>query len=211
MLVVLAIIGILLGLGIPAVTTLMRSGGLGAASREVSNSLSLARQFAITQRTNVRVVFPYAATGITDTIGGTNLAPLYLSYSVAASNVNAGLGDIAAGKVWIYKSKWELLPLGAVFMSSNPSPSTVNAPALDNLGTASMPFPYTNSAFATLAYIEFNPTGAASQSGTFTITEGVMNGGTVTPTSKNISGTTLANVVTVSVDNIVGHIKVSRP
>jgi hypothetical protein len=76
-----------------------------------------------------------------------------------------------------------------------------------------IPFPYTNStppASTKLAYIEFNPWGAASQSGTFTITEGFMNGAVPVPTSKT-GGGLLANIVTVSVDNVIGRIQVSRP
>jgi hypothetical protein len=41
------------------------------------------------------------------------------------------------------------------------------------------------------------------------ITEGYVNNGVPVPTSKN--GITLANVATVSVDNVVGRIKVEHP
>src|SRR6266571_2424443 len=79
MLTVLVIIGIIIAIAVPAFTNLMKSGGLNAGAREVSNTLALARQYAITKRTNIRVVFPYD--GTTGTIG-TNLAPWYQSYAV---------------------------------------------------------------------------------------------------------------------------------
>src|SRR6266446_6683306 len=63
MLTVIVIIGIVVAMTIPAVTNLMKSGGVTAASREVGNTLGLARQLAITQRTYARVVFPYSQSG----------------------------------------------------------------------------------------------------------------------------------------------------
>src|SRR5437867_3704403 len=57
MLTVLVIIGIIIGIAVPAVTTLTRSTGLQGAVREVSNTLELARQFAITHRTRTAVKF----------------------------------------------------------------------------------------------------------------------------------------------------------
>jgi prepilin-type N-terminal cleavage/methylation domain-containing protein len=199
MLTVIAIIGVILAVGIPAFTNMMKSGGLSAASRQIASTLTLARQYAITKRTNVRVVFPYSGT----TGGGINLAPPYQSYTAIAIN----------GTTTNYISKWEHLPLGTVFMDINAGVGS--PPCLNDLGTANLPFPTnTNAALgpgnsAILAFIEFRPTGAASNPGTFTITEGFVSGTTVTPTSRN--GITLANVVTVSVDNVVGRIQVRRP
>ena len=204
MLTVIVIIGIILAIGIPAFTNLMKSGGLGAAARQVSNTLTLARQYAITQRANVRVVFPYSGTGGP----GTNYAPIYQSYAVVA----------ISGTTTNYLSKWEHLPLGTVFMSDNPTPSLSGTLPYNldfDLNKAPFPFPYTNSPNATLAYVEFRPWGAASPGASanvnlFTITEGVMNGSKVTPTSRTGSNT-LANAAVISVDNVVGRIQVTRP
>ncbi len=65
MLTVIVIIVIVLSIGVPAFTSLMKSGGLSGASREIANSLGLARQYAITHRTVTRVVFPYSGTVVT--------------------------------------------------------------------------------------------------------------------------------------------------
>src|SRR2546425_637017 len=105
LLTVLVIIGVILAIAIPAATNLMKSSGLNAATRQVSNTLALARQYAITKRTNVRVLFPYSGT----TGAGTTLAPVYQSYAV-----------LEAGATTNYLSKWETLPLGTVFMDDNP-------------------------------------------------------------------------------------------
>src|SRR5271169_221064 len=95
MLTVIVIIVIILSIGIPAFTNLMKSGGLSGASREVANSLGLARQYAITHRTVTRVVFSYSGTTTIDT----NRAPWYQSYAVYA------VGGPTPG----YISKWEHL------------------------------------------------------------------------------------------------------
>ena len=196
MLTVLVIIGLMLGIGIPAVTNLMKSSGLNSATRQVSNALNWARQYAITHRTKTRVVFPCNVTGITYT----NLAPWHQSYAV-----------VEIGTTINYLSKWERLPVGTVFMDANNNASVGSPPSVDILGPpASLPFPSTNSgSSATLPYIEFTPTGAASQAGAFTITEGLMNGGTVMPISK--TSTSLVNAAVITVDSIIGRIKVTRP
>jgi hypothetical protein len=38
-----------------------------------------------------------------------------------------------------------------------------------------------------------------------------MNGAVPVPTSKNLNNNTLANIVTVSVDSVIGRIQVKRP
>src|ERR1035438_4660881 len=81
MLTVIVIIAVILGIGVPAFTNLMKSGGLSGASREVANTLGLARQYAITHRTTTRVVFPLAFTqGALPS--ATNFCPWYQSYAV---------------------------------------------------------------------------------------------------------------------------------
>jgi type II secretory pathway pseudopilin PulG len=190
MLVVIVIVGIMLALTLPAVNNLMKSGGVSAASRHVSNSLNLARQYAITHRTRTRVVFPYIATP------ANSQAPQYLSYTVLAYN-----SSVVVGGGWQYVGKWEVLPLGVVFLNGN----VLGSGSLDNLpNDATMLFPNTATGVATpLAFIEFGPTGAASQAYTLTCQEGLMNGaGNPKPTSANASQYT--------VDNIIGRIKVTR-
>ena len=206
MLTVIVIIGIVLAMGLPAVTKLMKSGGLSSASRQVANTLGLARQYAITRRTYARVVFPYWETA---TNGGnwTNRAQPYLAYSVMASN--------RSSQSWVYVSKWEFLPLGSVFLNNVGGLPTVGA--LDNancLQHGLMPYPSTNpapaSGNATLSYVEFDPTGAATPnpltegSSILTIQEGmIMNTG--------LPQTTSANAVTNTIDTLVGRIKITHP
>jgi len=217
MLTVLVIIGILLAATLPAVTHLMKSSGLTVAAREVSDTLSLARQYAITHRTVTRVVFPCSLTTLAAwSATGTNQAPSYQSYAV-----------LEFGATTNYISKWEFLPVGTVFMSDGPQPPLIGTlpPSLDaNMLSARLQFPTNTDSVltvansGTLAYIEFGPTGAATAlanggSCSFTITEGLVNGTNVTLTSinSNTSGKTLANYATFTVDPLVGRIQVTRP
>jgi prepilin-type N-terminal cleavage/methylation domain-containing protein len=218
MLVVIVIIGVLVGLAIPAVTNLMKSGGVTAALREVSNTLNLARQYAITHRTYTRVVFPYSSTG-----SGNHPEMWYCSYAVMTNSNNT----VANG--WAYLSKWEYLPPGAVFLNSIPPAGTLGA--LDDPNSlnwqSNLPFPDTHPGdVGQLAYIEFGPTGAATAAtsgaggvSTLALTEGftTVSGApataTATPTpttTKNSSGTWV-NLVTFKVDSLIGRIAVIRP
>lgn len=197
MLTVLVIVGIMVALALPAVTSLMKSGGVSAASRHVSNMLGLARQLAITQRTYARVVFPYSDTTIQPD-------KWYRTYAVM-TNRNT---TVANG--WGYVTKWEYLPVGVIF-TNGPTAGSLNSPT--SLKREDLPFPATGSVpLRTLAFIEFSPTGAAtppsgSSDSVLAITEGFVTVvGTPTPTAK-----ALANVTAVNVNSIVGRIQVTRP
>jgi prepilin-type N-terminal cleavage/methylation domain-containing protein len=215
MLTVIVIVGIMLALTIPAVTSLMKSSGVSVATRQVSNTLGLARQLAITQRVYARVVFPY------DTVTplGTE-SMLYRAYAVMINRDNSA----AAIANWKYVSKWEYLPVGVVFLNRAPLPAPPPATgALDDTSSLNrglgLPFPETTVAPATtLAYIEFTPSGTATAVGlgtltpsVLTITEGFANSGSPpTLTSKTSLGA-LANVGTLTVNSLVGRIQVTRP
>ena len=196
MLTVLVIIAILIAVSIPAVTSLMKSGGLTAGVREVSNSLSLARQYAITKRTTTRVLFAYRGSS-TNGVLLSNL--VYVAYSIVATNRDA----TTSATSWPYISKWEHLPLGTIFLDNTPPITGYN---LDNdFPKGNFQFPNTNSpSTASFAYIEFGPTGAASQSGTITLAEGYIDN---TSIPRRPSTNNFANI---AFDNLVGRIAIYR-
>ena len=204
MLVVVVVVAIMAAIAIPAVTNLIKSGGVNSATREVANTLGLARQLAVTQRIYARVVFPYSSTGNRPDMW-------YLSYAVITNRNNT----VTSG--WGYASKWEYLPVGAVFLNNNPSgvtPLPSGGGSLDDPNSlkvqSGLPFPDT-SHNGQLAYIEFGPTGVASISSALAITEGFMNGSVPQPTTSKTSSNTLANLTTINVDSLVGRIQVTRP
>jgi hypothetical protein len=206
MLTVIVIIGVVLAISIPAVTNLMKSGGLNAGTRGIYNTLGLARQLAITQRIYARVVFPY---------DGSPLAHRdmrYRTYAVMTNRVRTATAD------WRYATKWEYLPIGAIFHDIVPPGGAASGSLNDTVSLNSepnLPFPDAGNV-GELAYIEFGPTGAATPvavgggNSTLAITEGFVSGGAPTPTSKT-SSNTLVNVGTLTVNSLVGRIKVGRP
>lgn len=187
LLAVITIMAIILALGIPAITTMSKATALQTAARTVSGTLNQARQIAITQRRKVRVIFPNQSSNLPD------LA--YRSLAVVTAD--------QSGTVWTYLTKFQSLPLGAAFMSSSIVPSRYDIDNTNRVSQGSIPYPFTNSTSVAFGYIEFRPTGATSQSGTITLMEGFVNGGTPTRTS--------SNWVDVSYDSLVGHIQVTRP
>ncbi len=215
LLAVLLIAGVLIGLTIPAVTSLMSSGGVAAGSREVADMLGYARQIAVMQHAYARVVFPYAATG-------SQPGMQYRAYAVMTNRDNAST-------TWAYASKWEYLPMGSMFIDKAHSPGATPNGALDDTSSlnpqpteaADMLFPTPAGGLVKMAYIEFGPTGAATAvppnttaSSTLALTEGftVTNSTTATPTptaSRTITNS-LANLTVISVDPLVGQVQVAR-
>jgi len=226
MLAVIAIIGIILAAGLPAVMSLMRSGGVSAATREVSNTLNLARQYAITQRTNTRVIFAYNDNSA-DTLATENL--WYIGYTVVASN-----RDVSGPQAWQYIGKWEFLPPGAVFLAAD-TMTGGNAPNIAGwnldletgagivtnwLNHASIPYPNTNSPnLVSFACMEFTPTGALLP---FTGSRGAssltISAGFMMPDQNNNQYPTpfrppnsVSNYVNISADFLIGRIRVTQP
>jgi prepilin-type N-terminal cleavage/methylation domain-containing protein len=214
MLAVLAIIGIILAAGLPAVMSLMKSGGVTAASREVSNTMSLARQYAITRRANTRIVFAYYdSQNQGGTLPASNL--WYIGYSVVATNPANPTWP------WQYLDKWQYLPVGTVFLSKFPGGTGSWGYGYDldaqstNLPHDVIPFvtrdPVTGANTTTgvsVAYLEFTPTGAATTYGQLTVVEGFREPGASPPFSVPFrSGT---NYFDIAVDNLIGRIRVTR-
>ena len=73
MLTVIVIVAILIATAVPVLTHLSRAGGLNSAVRQVSNSAALARQYAITHRTQVelRITNTWDAVSVYTNVGPT--------------------------------------------------------------------------------------------------------------------------------------------
>jgi prepilin-type N-terminal cleavage/methylation domain-containing protein len=123
LLVVVVIMGIIIAVGLPAFEKLTIGSGVDAVSRTVGAQLRLARQYAISNRCYVAVLFP--STQIVDHIdqhypGWTELQknkidPLLFS-TVRACLIQKPI--TGATKLvfsdWIPNTKWELLPIGGL-------------------------------------------------------------------------------------------------
>ncbi len=110
LLAVIAIMAILIVVAMPAFNTL-KQRGLKNAVPGLTSTLRLARQYAVTHRRNVWVVFP-AQDGIT-TYQGSQVKFALRSYAVME-------GDTLTGST-NYISEWKFLPDGAYFEGYTPN------------------------------------------------------------------------------------------
>ena len=203
MLTVLAIMGIIMGIGLPSVVTMMKGQALNVATTHVRNNLTYARQYAITQRTKTRVVFPYSATP------SLTAAPRYESFAVMDYECVYDTATTSWVWVWKYIGKWEGFPVGARFSAlAATEPNNIDV-AVRN---ASMPFPtnyashFANQPLHPLAYVEFDATGASTKTAneTIRICQGVMQNGVATSTGAH-------NWSDITINFLVGRISVARP
>jgi prepilin-type N-terminal cleavage/methylation domain-containing protein len=133
MLVVIAILGILAGLAVPALKNLGKSDATVSASRQLLDDVGRARQLAMAQRTTVYMVF-VPANFWTIPPGGVPSSAWWMSLNSFAQTAVTNLCDeqltgytfIGRGKVgdqpgnhsWHYLAPWQSLPDGT-FIATN--------------------------------------------------------------------------------------------
>lgn len=96
LLVVIAVIGMVLVIGLPSFNEILRGRRVGIAAGQLSNDLRLARQMAITTRQPVHIIFP-------DVVVHNSNAPAYRSYAVYARDDG-------------YAGSWRIMPAGVLFI-----------------------------------------------------------------------------------------------
>jgi type II secretory pathway pseudopilin PulG len=176
MLVVIAILGILAGLAVPALKDLGKSNsGLGA-SRQLLDDVGRARQLAMSQRTTVYMVF--VPTNFWNYITGPALsATNYLCDKQLTGYAFIGqgtVGDQPGRHSWHYLAPWQNLPDGTFIAQQKFSEQTSQFYTITDLSTTpstpyyiygfsvtnDIPFPTeTNVAATSLPYIAFNSSG----------------------------------------------------
>jgi prepilin-type N-terminal cleavage/methylation domain-containing protein len=189
LLAVIVIIGLMLGVGLPAMTKLSKSGELNSAVRHVSSTLSLARQYAITKRTPTRFVFAEK------TPASLNITNYYHTAFAVLALTNSASPNSATS--WAYISKLEVLPEGTIIDSRWFSATQAGFPHPTNLNDV-----------ATLTYIQFSPTGAASSWGS-NLPEIIFRQGYYS-LSNSATVTTSGNAATCTVETILGRVRVTR-
>ncbi|MFO1476932.1 MAG: prepilin-type N-terminal cleavage/methylation domain-containing protein [Verrucomicrobiota bacterium] len=125
LLMVITILGILAGLVAPSVKNLRKGDVMAAASSQMIDAITRARQLATSQRTTVYLVFvppqfwqDTAFTGnsqltLADRIAATNLAALQLTgYNYLALR---SVGDQPGQGIPKYLGEWQTLPDGSIF------------------------------------------------------------------------------------------------
>jgi prepilin-type N-terminal cleavage/methylation domain-containing protein len=196
LLVVVGIIGIILAFTVPAVIGISKSNNLNSAGRLVSNTLTIARSEAINRRALIR--FEVATTWPSDA------AYAYRKFTLVQHDAASGTDTQLTG--------WETLPTGTIFQPQDPDKNNTPPPAgkyffalnqTQNVKVAGTDVP--------TSYIEFTPTGAlnisvADSPARLRVDQGVYDG---VNASVVLTGT--SNWYDVSVDGLVGRIKLTRP
>ena len=151
MLAVLSIVALLLFIGMPIFQS-FSARGTSSATSGLATTLRLARQQAITKRTDVYVVFP---DGRGTYANRSEIQKAAISYAVIASNRET--------KRLEYVSAWKFLPKGLVFITNatyNGSGDTVfGSYSLGSDKATVFPFPADNSSSQNLSAILFKPNG----------------------------------------------------
>ena len=146
MLVVIAILGIIAGLAVPALKNLGKSDAAVSAARQLLDDIGRARQLAISQRTTVYMVFVPTNfwnnlnynSGAASTTWFNNLSPDQRSIVTnLCDNQLTGYALIGQGTVgdqpgrhnWRYLSSWQNLPAGTFIAASKFSPPNQPLPS----------------------------------------------------------------------------------
>ena len=165
MLVVIAIIGVLLAVGIPAFKGFGKSNAIAAADRQLLDDLAFARQRAIAERTTVYMVFLppmnsavlalYASPDSRQQV--TNL--LQRQYATYNFYVERAVGDQPGGPHRTnYLTSWKSLPEGIFIATKKFVENTVSFGVL-SFESRNFPFPTATNASLKMPYLAFNHLG----------------------------------------------------
>ena len=174
---VIAIIGLLTAISVPAIKGLTQSHTLNSASRQLMDDLALARQYAINNRSYVYVLFvpPTITTmppgNVDNELGRRLMMGIYSTYAIFAERT---VGDQPGQSRPRYLSKWKRLPDG-VFIAARefniidfkdweaqnePLNRPFRALSPDPADPVTFPFPAINNPAVELPHIMFSPQGS---------------------------------------------------
>jgi prepilin-type N-terminal cleavage/methylation domain-containing protein len=224
LLTVIVIVGIIAAMTVPALRRI-QSTALQTASRQVSNSIQLTRQYAITHRTQTRFVVAV------DTSSG-NIRPELIC---RAYTICAAVGDADGALLyWLPLQDWSYLPGGIVFSDLNaksyspltlsqnlPPPLGQSTRSLTDIGSGSLTFNNADNSFLVtnmvgagtvqwkVSYLEFRPTGMANWPGVFaSCAVRLMQGSVLDPTTRQLLINDTNNWAYVETDRYGGRVRV---
>jgi prepilin-type N-terminal cleavage/methylation domain-containing protein len=219
LLVVVAIIGVLMVVALPAFMKLTTAHGVDTASRHFAGILHQARQHAIANNVRARVILCTMQSPSQNRNVGA-----YTSYMVISEE------KVSDWYGWRPLHSWQYLPQGTVFLSTNGLPADQRAGAIEllqqwsdilrtdrsssNVYLADVGTNYahrwrlnTSQFGGNFGTVEFLPSGQASRISTVIVAEGLIAGGWTLGWSK----TTSLNHARIIVDDITGRIRIERP
>jgi prepilin-type N-terminal cleavage/methylation domain-containing protein len=149
MLAVLAIMALMLLIGMPILQS-FSSRGMSAAISGLMTTLRLARQYAVTKRTEVWVVFPDGRGGYANK---SEIRKAAVSYAVIATNRKE--------KKYEYISEWKYLPKGVAFLTNTVDVDYFNVfDSYDDVDQSTVfPFPADKSPVQNLSAVLFKANG----------------------------------------------------
>ena len=214
LLLVVAIMVILIGLTVPAVSNFRSANLLSASGEKVVNLLNLARQNSMSRNTMTAFVM------ITDP----TLANPYRSFALLEL-VPLSSGTPPATRTWKQISNWETLPDGVIVdpaWPSNVAQSLADSSTQASHLPASMaitPFAYGGENVDSYRYVIFMPTGGLFLNGSSSfvqiqLVEGFLPQGSGTPTYTKPAtgpGGSWANYYRISTLAATGRVKIDRP
>ena len=148
---VTAIMAILIMIALPAFNV-FKQRGVSAGVAQVASAVRLARQYAVTHRTKVWIVFPDS--NVT-TYNADDIHLCLRSYAVICTNRTRNCYE--------YLSQWYMLPEGVSFIDdvSLISDSVFDSYSVGGYHDTDFPFPDENSSTETLPALLFKPNGKA--------------------------------------------------
>jgi prepilin-type N-terminal cleavage/methylation domain-containing protein len=180
LLVVIGVMAILLGISGPAFVSMMRGQGKDIAARSISSMLKLSRDYAVTQREHVAILFPESGSGLSDEYKYSHFRPCIVWDADSSS------GTDWRWRSWIDGSSWNKLPTGLVSqIVTTAQAETVNDADCTDIGaTSTEDFDRA---------IIFTPSGRTTRTSNieFKISQGIVSGGAIQSTDATNVGITV--------------------
>lgn len=208
MLIVLSIIGILLGISLPAFNKIMTGQGVSGGARQLGGMLSMARAYAVGNNCYTAVIIPH-------TFSGTSASKLnFCAYRPCVVTPKYTSGAIQANqwefRNWVDGTKWNILPDGVVMTNTNSGTANVvtNGDAINVASTDAAFFRDTDETAANKTFnaVVFRPSGMPSVSNTndayYFVRAGTPNGTSVVETDPNHK-----NNYKITINQYTGRIK----
>lgn len=203
---VLALVAVMTGLAVPALSNLGSAGKLSHSGNQIAGLLDFARSSAMAHNSLTAVVI---ATHPTD--GSSHRAVTVFELRSRADGVPVASSD------WNQIARWETLPAG-VLVDSDPSTLTLNsshdAPGVPGVPSPALPQPsHAGRTLTNFRYLVFLPSGSllSGKSNSLRLVEGVMASGTgdVSYTRRGTDGA--VNFYEMTVLGSTGRTLVTRP
>ena len=117
MLVVLSIIGILIGVSLPAFNRIMSGQGVSGGAREIGGMLSMTRAYAIGSNCYAAVIIPSDFTGTSASkLNFCAYRPCVVTPKYLSGTIQANEWEFRS---WVPETKWDVLPNGVVVTSTS--------------------------------------------------------------------------------------------